>query len=66
MRIALGVLLGLHGLIHLAGFAKAFALVDLATLTQSISRPVGLLWPTTSRQLLRTLLAAAICWIHIG
>ena len=64
MRIALGVLLGLHGLIHLAGFAKAFALVDLATLTQPISRPVGLLWLFAGAAMITTaLLPWRLLWI---
>lgn len=37
-------LLGLHGLIHLLGFAKAFGFADLPQLTQPISRPWGLAW----------------------
>ena len=44
MRTALSVVLVLHGLIHLMGFAKAFGLARLPQLTQPISRPVGLLW----------------------
>lgn len=44
MRIALAVLIALHGIIHLLGFAKAFDLAPVSQLTQAISRPVGLLW----------------------
>lgn len=34
----------IHGLIHLTGFAKAFKLAEMAQITQSISRPFGTLW----------------------
>lgn len=44
MRVALTVLLVVHGLLHLMGFAKAFGLAALPQLTVPIPRPVGLLW----------------------
>ncbi|MCB9786916.1 MAG: hypothetical protein H6744_09525 [Deltaproteobacteria bacterium] len=44
MRWAFAVIVGLHGLIHLMGFAKAFGLADLPQLSQAISKPMGLLW----------------------
>lgn len=44
MRAVLLLLLGVHGLIHLLGFAKAFGLAELPQLAQPISRPWGLLW----------------------
>ena len=37
-------ILGVHGLIHLLGFAKAFGLADLPQLAQPISRTWGALW----------------------
>jgi hypothetical protein len=37
-------IVGLHGLIHLMGFAKAFGHADLPQLVQPISRAMGLLW----------------------
>jgi hypothetical protein len=37
-------LIGLHGLIHLMGFAKGFGYADPLQLTQSISRVWGLAW----------------------
>jgi hypothetical protein len=37
-------LLGVHGLIHLMGFAKAFGYADLPQLTQPISRAWGVVW----------------------
>lgn len=44
VRIALSIVMLIHGLIHLMGFAKAFKLAELSQLQQEISRPVGLLW----------------------
>lgn len=44
MRIAVAVLFVLHGLIHLLGFVKAFGFADLPQLSQTGSRPVGVLW----------------------
>ncbi|MGE0815395.1 MAG: DUF6544 family protein [Vicinamibacterales bacterium] len=36
--------LGLHGVLHFLGFAKAFGLAPLPQLTQSIARPMGAAW----------------------
>lgn len=44
MKLALALVMGLHGLIHLMGFAKAFGYAELPQLTQPIGRPVGVLW----------------------
>ena len=44
MRIALSLLITLHAVIHIMGFAKAFGLVSLEPLRVPISRPMGLLW----------------------
>ena len=44
MRWILVALLGMHGLIHLMGFAKGFGYADLPQLTQPISRAWGLAW----------------------
>ena len=44
LRIALLIVLVVHGLIHLMGLAKAFEWATLAQLTRTITRPVGLLW----------------------
>jgi hypothetical protein len=38
------IVLAVHGLIHLLGFAKAFGLADLPQLTQPIAPGVGVLW----------------------
>lgn len=44
MRIVLSLLIIVHGLIHLMGFAKAFEYAELNQLTREISRTAGLLW----------------------
>ena len=44
MRIVLVLLMSLHGLIHLLGFAKAFQFGEMAQFTKEISRPMGILW----------------------
>lgn len=44
MRFFLLVVVFVHGLIHLMGFAKAFRYAELPQLTQPIGRPAGLLW----------------------
>lgn len=44
MRFVFVVLLALHAVIHLMGFAKAFALAPLTQLAIAISRPMGLVW----------------------
>ncbi|MCC6459104.1 MAG: hypothetical protein IT260_01460 [Saprospiraceae bacterium] len=44
LRILFALLLLLHGLIHLMGFAKAFKYAEISQLQTNISRPAGLLW----------------------
>ncbi len=44
VRVVIAVLLALHGLIHLMGFAKAFGFAEMPQLSVSISRPLGLAW----------------------
>jgi hypothetical protein len=44
MRWILSALMGVHGLIHLMGFAKSFGYAALPQLTQPISRAWGLAW----------------------
>jgi hypothetical protein len=44
MKIALALVLFLHGLIHLLGFVKAFALAPVPQLQGHISRPAGIFW----------------------
>ena len=44
MRTMIAIVLVLHGLIHLMGFAKAFGLAELPQLTHPISKSMALLW----------------------
>lgn len=44
MRVVFALLLALHGLIHLLGFAKAFGFADLPALRQPIGRAAGGAW----------------------
>lgn len=57
-RGALAIVIGVHGLIHVMGFAKAFGYADLAQLTQPVSRGWGLAWLAAAV----LLLAAAVTW----
>ncbi|WP_047414929.1 DUF6544 family protein [Cellulophaga sp. Hel_I_12] len=47
MKFAFSFILLLHGLIHLIGFVKAFQFASINQLTQSISKPIGILWLLT-------------------
>jgi len=44
MRVILILLIGIHGIIHLFGFLKAFGISEFNAITQPISKPFGLLW----------------------
>lgn len=44
MRIALIILVGIHGFIHLLGFLKAFGISEFNGMHQSISRVSGFFW----------------------
>lgn len=57
MRILIFLLILVHGLIHLMGFAKAFQLASLHQLTIPVSRLSGLVWLLTA---LLLILAAAL------
>ena len=47
MRIALIILIGIHGIIHLFGFLKAFGISEFNAITQPISKTFGLVWLLT-------------------
>jgi len=47
MRIALIILIGIHGIIHLLGFLKAFGISDFNGINQPISKIFGLFWLVT-------------------
>ena len=46
MRILFLILIAIHGLIHLMGFAKAFDFGNITQLSKEISKPLGVLWLT--------------------
>ncbi|WP_281847193.1 DUF6920 family protein [Olleya namhaensis] len=47
MRIALIILIGIHGIIHLFGFLKAFSISEFTAISQPISKTFGLVWLLT-------------------
>ncbi|QRM89740.1 hypothetical protein FG167_11055 [Lacinutrix sp. WUR7] len=47
MRIALIILIGIHGIIHLFGFLKAFGISEFNAISQPISKTFGLIWLLT-------------------
>jgi hypothetical protein len=48
MKYVLSLIILVHGLIHLIGFIKAFALGNITQLTKEIDKTAGFLWLTTS------------------
>ena len=57
MARVFAIVLIIHGLIHLLGFAKAFRFAELPQLTQPISPLFGVLWLTASLLFLLTALS---------
>lgn len=55
MKIVFVILLSIHGLLHLMGFLKAFGFADIPQLSQSFSKPEGLLW-----------LSVALAFLFVG
>ncbi|MCX7549643.1 DUF6920 family protein [Xanthomarina sp. F2636L] len=47
MRIALIIFIGIHGIIHLFGFLKAFGIYEFNAISQPISKTLGWLWLVT-------------------
>lgn len=47
MRIVLIILIGIHGIIHLFGFLKAFGISEFTAISQPISKTFGLVWLLT-------------------
>jgi hypothetical protein len=62
LRIALSVMVAVHALVHLLGFAKAFGFSALEGLTVPIGRPMGLVWLAATLTLGAT--AAALAMDH--
>jgi hypothetical protein len=44
MKIFLGIIIVIHGLIHLLGFVKAFEFSEIQQLAKPISKPMGIGW----------------------
>lgn len=44
MRIALIILIGIHGIIHLFGFLKAYGITEFNAISQPISKSTGIFW----------------------
>jgi len=44
MRIALALVIGIHGIAHLPGFLNGYGLSEFNGLTLPISKPAGMLW----------------------
>ncbi|WP_142785888.1 hypothetical protein [Changchengzhania lutea] len=48
MKYLFGFLMLTHALLHFLGFIKAFQLAEISQLSQSISKPLGILWGSTA------------------
>jgi len=59
MRWIVVVVLTVHGLIHVMGFAKAFGYAELPQLTQPVSREMGVLWLAAGL----LVVASAVMWV---
>jgi hypothetical protein len=66
MRTAFGVVLVVHGLIHLMGFAKAFGYAQLPQFTLPISRTMGALWLLAAVLMLAAAAAPARLFWPVG
>lgn len=44
MKYVFSIVLAIHGLIHLIGFAKAFSLANVPSIHVDVSRPAGVVW----------------------
>lgn len=69
MRWVFVVLIGVHGLIHVLGFAKAFGVAELPQLTQPISKGMGVVWLGAAVALLTTavlFVGAPRAWWAVG
>ena len=62
MKLVFAIIILIHGIIHLMGFVKAFQLADINPVTQSISKPLGMLWLFTA---LFFVIAAVLFYLKI-
>jgi hypothetical protein len=60
IRTVFIIVVVIHGLIHLMGFAKAFGFAELPQLTQPISRSLGLLWLAAAILLVASMVALVV------
>ena len=67
MRIALNVLIVIHGIIHLFGFLKAFGISEFNAISQPISKTYGVLWFLTfllfTITIILNLIHSDYCWL---
>ncbi|MCR9182662.1 MAG: hypothetical protein NXH73_07020 [Flavobacteriaceae bacterium] len=56
MKVILVLLLFFHGAIHILGFLKGFQLAKISALSETISKPMGVLWGITTSLFLLTLI----------
>jgi hypothetical protein len=70
MKWVLALVVALHGLVHLMGFAKAFGFADVAALQQYIARPIGVLWLLAAVTLIASAVlvfaSPSLWWIAAG
>lgn len=62
LRIIFIMLIVLHGLIHLMGFAKAFGLAEIQQLKLPISKTAGVLWLGAALLFLATSIDFYLMW----
>ena len=63
MKTIVFIIILVHGLIHLMGFAKAFGMTEISELILPISRGWGVLWLLTS---LTLILSGLFWWLNLG
>lgn len=70
MRWAFFIVIAVHGLVHLLGFAKAFGLAELPGLAQPVSNAMGVAWLAAAVAMLSAaalfLLSPRLWWIAGG
>lgn len=64
MRIALTLLLGIHALIHLFGFLKAFGISEFKALRQPIPKSFGIAWCIAFLLFVTTMLSIVLDYEH--
>ncbi len=47
MKIAVAILMSIHGLLHFMGFARTYAIENTAEFAKELSKPIGLIWLLT-------------------